>query len=137
DEKTVFDFREALQRALALIDLQTRAHGLEVRRQIPAQPVMVHGHLNLLSQALANLLQDSIQSLRQNPLKFPPHIEIMAFENGNQIEVQVLDNGLGQEAPRISIPLAQQIVMDHQGQFELSQPSKGLRLVRMSLPTVQ
>lgn len=138
DDLTVFDFREALQRALSLIDLQTRAHGLEVRRRIPEQPVPVYGHLNLLSQAIANLLQDSVQSVRQNAAKVPPHIEIIAWPENGQLEVQVLDNGPGQEVtPRISIPLAQQIVMDHRGQFEVSQPSKGLRLVRFTLPLHQ
>lgn len=137
DEKVNFDLREAVQRALRLIDLQTRVHGIDVRRQIPTKPLFVHGQLNLLSQAFANLLQDSVQSVRQNPGKVPPHIEVIVLETASSIEVQVLDNGPGQDsAPRISIPLAQQIVMDHQGNFEVAHPSKGLRLVRLSLPKI-
>lgn len=135
EEMAIFDLREALNRALSLIDLQTRAHGLDVRRQIPGTPMLVHGHMNLISQAIANLLQDSVQSVRQNSPKVPPHIEVIAMDNKDSVELRVLDNGLGQDvAPRISIPLAQQIVMDHKGQFEVTQPSKGLRLVRLTLP---
>ncbi|PWU14648.1 MAG: hypothetical protein C5B49_12780 [Bdellovibrio sp.] len=146
DERQTFDFRQAVQRALSLIDLQTRAHGIQVRRQIPDHPLMITGHLNLLSQALANLLQDSLLSVRQAFHRPEAHIEVIVIDYPDFIETQVLDNGLGAEnSPRISIPLAQRIVLDHQGRFEVStsrvgggdprsKVNKVLRLVKIILP---
>lgn len=134
DEKKDFDLRDAVQRALAILDLQTRAQGFEARRSIPDRPQIVHGNPNLVSQALTNLMQNAVQNLAQGPSKNQPQIEVLMNDLGGQVEIRILDNGPGAgAAPTLSLPLAQQIFLDHDAHLEILLPGRGLRLVKVTL----
>ncbi|MBX3016607.1 MAG: HAMP domain-containing histidine kinase [Bdellovibrionaceae bacterium] len=138
EEKKNFDLREALQRALAILDLQTRSQGFEARRSIPAVAQMVKGNPNLLSQALTNLMQNAVQNLTQGPSKNQPQIEILMNDLGAQVEIRILDNGPGAgAAPTLSLPLAQQIFLDHDANLEILLPGRGLRLVKVTMPKIE
>lgn len=135
DEKKNFDLREALLRALSILDLQTRAQGFEARRVIPVAPQMVFGNPNLISQALTNLLQNAVQNIDPSSMKTQPQVEVMMNDLGEMVEVSILDNGSSpSSAPTLSLPLAQQIFLDHDAQLEIHSPGRGLRLVKVSLP---
>lgn len=147
DEKKEFDLREALLRALSILDLQTRSQGFEARRQLPSTPQMVYGNPNLISQALTNLLQNAVHHMNTNPHKVTPQIEVVMNDMKDSVEVRILDNGVSAPipsttntgtspgaAPTLSLPLAQQIFLDHDAQLEILLPGKGLRLVKVTLP---
>jgi two-component system NtrC family sensor kinase len=135
DEKKIFDLREALQRALSILDLQTRSQGFEARRAIPETPQWVLGNQNLISQALTNLMQNAVQNMAQSSSKNQPQIEVLLNDLGSSVEVRILDNGpAAGAAPTLSLPLAQQIFLDHDAQLEILLPGRGLRLVKVTLP---
>lgn len=142
DEKKDFDLREALQRALSILDLQTRSQGFEARRMIPDTPQIVHGNPNLISQALTNLFQNAVQNMNAGPVKNQPQIEVLMNDLKDHVEIRILDNGTASgpvsgAAPTLSLPLAQQIFLDHDAQLEILLPGRGLRLVKVTLPKSQ
>lgn len=131
----IVDLREPLQTALNLVELQTRSQGITVRSRIPPTPLYIQGNANLLSQAFTNVLQNALESVKQLSTKSSALIEIIVLDVESWYEVQILDNGPGQElAPSLTIPLAQQILIDHQAELEIFQPSKGLRSVKILIP---
>lgn len=135
DTQQIVDLREPIQTALGLVELQTRSQGITVRNRIPNRPLNIQGNMNLLSQAFTNVLQNALESVKQLSTKSSALIEIIVLDVESWYEVQILDNGPGQEmAPSLTIPLAQQILIDHQAELEIFQPSKGLRTVKILIP---
>ncbi len=135
ENQAIVDLREPLSTALALVELQTRSQGIQVRSRIPNIPLKIQGNANLLSQAFTNVLQNALESVKSLSTKSSALIEIIVHDVESWYEVQILDNGPGQElAPSLTIPLAQQILIDHQAELEIFQPSKGLRTVKILIP---
>ena len=135
DTQISLDLREPLQTALSLIELQTRSQGIAVRSHIPDRVLKIQGNSNLLSQAFTNVLQNALESVKNLSSKSSALIEINVHDVESWYEIQILDNGPGQElTPSLTIPLAQQILIDHQSELEISQPSKGLRTVKILIP---
>lgn len=135
DQQAIVDLREPLQTSLGLIELQTRSQGITVRSRIPNQTLKIQGNTNLLSQAFTNVLQNALESVKNLSTKSSALIEIFVRDVESWYEIQILDNGPGQEmAPSLTIPLAQQILIDHQAELEIFQPSKGLRSVKILIP---
>lgn len=135
ETQQLVDLREPLQTALNLVELQTRSQGITVRSRIPQKPLHIQGNTNLLSQAFTNVLQNALESVKQLSTKSSALIEIIVLDVESWYEVQILDNGPGQElAPSLTIPLAQQILIDHQAELEIFKPSKGLRSVKILIP---
>lgn len=136
EEKKTFDLRDSVQRALSILDLQTRSQGFEARRQMPSEPQMIYGNPNLITQALTNLLQNAVQTMVGNS-KSQPQIEVLVNDLKDQVEIRILDNSptaASGGAPTVSLPLAQQIFIDHDAHFEVLQPGRGLRLMKVTLP---
>jgi two-component system NtrC family sensor kinase len=129
------DLRDPINTALGLVELQTRSQGITVRSRIPKTALIIQGNANLLSQAFTNVLQNALESVKNLSTKSSALIEIIVHDVESWYEVQILDNGPGQElAPSLTIPLAQQILIDHQAELEIFQPRKGLRTVKILIP---
>lgn len=154
----LMDVREAIERAVKLTELQTRSKGLRLETKLGEQPVMVKGEVNALSQALCNLLQNSIDALierRQQDAAFPGVIHISLTSVNNSATITVQDNGLGirpEHENQVFTPLfttkdsetnaglgltvAYSIVRDHGGQLEIiSQTGSGATAI-LTLPTL-
>ncbi len=132
------DLKDVIERAIKIVELQTKSLGIEVRVVAPAVSFPFRGHLNLLSQAIRNLLQASIDALLEhlkNQKGFQGQIELRLVSKDNQFELQILDNGLGAEfSTSLSLSVAGQIIRNLGGQLEFSSQSRPFRMAKVTLP---
>lgn len=137
DEERVLDLSEVVQRAVKIVELQTKSIGIELKTFLPSEPCPFKGHLNLLSQALRNLLQASIETLIERTKSqkgFQALIELRIEIKGPDYIFSILDNGLGSEtAPSLNLSVAGQIIHDYGGQLEFMSQAKPFRLIKFSL----
>ncbi len=138
DEETDLDLREVLQRAAKIVELQTKSRGIEVKLTLPNEAAPFRGHINLLSQAVRNLLQASIDSLiekSQSQRGFQGLIELRLDVKESEYSCRILDNGLaGESAPSLGLSVAGQIIHDYGGHLEISSRAQPFRLAQMTLP---
>jgi two-component system, NtrC family, sensor kinase len=146
-EFAVIDLWDVIRRAAKLIALQSKSMGIAVEFN-PGEPLFIHGAVNALSQALCNLLQNSIdaiaEKLKQDPL-YPGRIQLAVESKEGQRILSVVDNGTGirlenlsqifnprfstRESPQragMGLTTAFTIVSEHHGTLEiLSQTGAG------------
>jgi len=138
DEEVELDLRDVLHRAAKIVELQTKSRGIEVKLTLPPEAAPFRGHLNLLSQAVRNLLHASIDSLiekSQIQKGFQGLIELRMDIKENDYSFSVLDNGLGTEAaPSLGLSVAGQIIHDYGGHLEFSSRGQPFRLAQFTLP---
>lgn len=152
------DAWDVVRRAIKLIELQSKSMGIEIET-VPSPSTMkteVRGSLNALTQAVCNILQNSIDAvaerMKQEPL-FPGKIRIRVDAQGDLLQLRISDNGTGikpEVQTQIFNPLfttrdpglyggmglttAFTIVTDHHGSVEiLSQTGSGTTAI-VSLP---
>jgi two-component system, NtrC family, sensor kinase len=94
---TEIDIWEVLEKSAKLIELQSKSKGIQIEIQRGA-PLMVRASANALSQALCNILQNSIDAigdrLKTDPL-FPGKVSITLEEGENRHVLKLTDNGSG------------------------------------------
>jgi nitrogen-specific signal transduction histidine kinase len=131
------DLREVVDRALKIIELQSRSMGVEIKIKQPTTPVLIEGYFNHLSQAVQNVLYSSLQSISEmnQPTRSHALIEIQLIESTDLVFMKILDNGPGAENPvGLGVSLSEQILHEHGGKLEFSQDSKPFRMAKISLP---
>lgn len=133
------DLREILEKTLKIVDLQTKSRGISVKIHTPSRPLFVQAISNLLTQALKNILQNSIDSLVEKVLSqrgFQAQIDVHLIDNEQDAyEIHILDNGLGLDhRTNINMSVAQQILHDHKATLEFSTQSKQLAMAKISFP---
>jgi two-component system, NtrC family, sensor kinase len=152
------DLREIIEQALKITELQTRAMGISVKENLPAEAAEIRGQFNALAQALRNFLQNAQEAIAhrmRSQDRTPGLIEVslQAFENKYEIEIK--DNGIGFGAevgdliydpmyttkdpvnnPGLGLTVAQQIVRDHGGSLHISSTKGAGTLAKISLPKV-
>lgn len=125
DQEGDCSLKEVCTRALKIVELQTKSQGMNVRLHFPSEEVEVLGHLNLLAQALKNLLQNSIDRInekirQQKGYKGQIDVEISAGPGFAHIFIK--DNGVPEKNPSLPIglgvPVASQILRDHEADLE-------------------
>ncbi|MFN7454566.1 MAG: histidine kinase dimerization/phospho-acceptor domain-containing protein [Pseudobdellovibrionaceae bacterium] len=138
DEEVELDLKDVLLRALKIVELQTKSRGIEVKLNWQSGPRNFIAHMNLLSQALRNLLQQSIDSLMQkmkDHKSFKPVIEIYLESSEKDYEISILDNGLGLDSlPSLNFSIASQIIHDYGGTLEVSSHPQKMRRAKITLP---
>lgn len=94
---TEIDLYDVIERSVKLIELQSKSRGITIEMPV-REPVMIRGSQNALSQALCNLLQNSIDAieerLKDEPL-FPGRISIQLALTGDKYQLRLSDNGMG------------------------------------------
>lgn len=146
------DLRDAVERAVKLVELQSRSKGIQLQVSGRDQEARINGELNSLSQALCNLLQNSIDAVverMQVEEGFSGAIRIELAHEQGQYRVSVSDNGLGirpEHESQVFTPLfttkdsetnaglgltvAYSIIRDHAGELEIiSQAGSGTTAV--------
>lgn len=138
DEIKDISLREVCSRAMKIVELQTKSMGIKVTLQSTGE-VFVRGHLNLLSQALKNVLQRSIDSIAEKTRTsgaFAAHIHIELKENSADPEIWVSDNGTVHKnshlAVGLALPVATQILRDHAASLDTSASVSGENLAKIS-----
>lgn len=88
---------DVVERSVKLIELQSKSRGIMIEMPVK-EPVLIRGSQNALSQALCNLLQNSIDAiadrLKDEPL-FPGRISIQLSLTGDKYQLRLSDNGTG------------------------------------------
>ncbi|MDG0815319.1 histidine kinase dimerization/phospho-acceptor domain-containing protein [Bdellovibrio svalbardensis] len=133
DQEGDVSLKEVCTRAFKIVELQTKSQGIDVKlhwsTSKPGDDILVLGHLNLLAQALKNLLQNSIDRIndrirQQKGFKGFINIEISSPNNLQPEIAQILvkDNGTPEKNPSLPIglgvPVATQILRDHEADLE-------------------
>lgn len=160
DEITDVKLKDVVDRAVKIVELQTKSIGIEVRVQDHSQNFKLRGHLNLLAQGLKNIFQNSIDSIaerieKEGPCKGIIEIHINA-SSGAQFEILVLDNGLGIDPkiidkvtqplfttknpnfhPGLGLAVSSQIFADIGAKVEMSSQLKQLTRVRISNSSIE
>ncbi|WP_413568837.1 histidine kinase dimerization/phospho-acceptor domain-containing protein [Bdellovibrio sp. HCB117] len=134
--------KEACLRALKIVELQTKSQGIEVKLHFPGEDILVRGHLNLLAQALKNVLQSAIDHVTdrsRNEKGFRPILDIEISSGTELTYILVKDNGTPEKNPSLPIGLglsvASQILRDFEGtlEFSLSQYQENIARIAFSL----
>lgn len=147
DEETWIDLREVLERAMKIVELQSKSRGIDIKiSSAKNENYRFFGHMNLLTQAIRNLLQFSIEALieKQNKMAqtnqtYHGQIEIHLEQKNNDYQIRILDNSLGAETSnpvnlQLSLSIAWQIIHDYHGQLELLEQARPFRQLKISLP---
>ncbi|WP_374027613.1 histidine kinase dimerization/phospho-acceptor domain-containing protein [Bdellovibrio bacteriovorus] len=126
DREGAVSLKEVCLRSLKIVELQTKSQGIEVKLHFPADDIVIRGHLNMLAQALKNILQISIDRvtdrIRHNKnFKALMDIEILMTEAGPEILIH--DNGSPEKSTSMPLGLglsvASQILRDHEAKLEI------------------
>jgi two-component system NtrC family sensor kinase len=102
DDYQKIDVKTVIERSIKLIELQSKSKGIRLNLILPDGPanknLPVHGSLNNLSQAICNLLQNSIDSIsdrmKVDPL-YAGAIAIKVESQDSMYRIHVTDNGIG------------------------------------------
>ena len=157
DNMTDFDAAEIVRGVCELYEPLAEEKGLTLRIDAP-DPAPVKGNRELLSQALANLIDNAIKYARpagDKDAKQPPaHVVLSAQQAGDRVLLIVADNGLGiPEADRsrvverfvrldqsalepgsgLGLSLAAAVARLHGGELTLEDNKPGLKVI-ISLP---
>jgi len=150
------ELKDICAKAVKLIELQTKSKGIHIETKIGAGPHSVSASENALTQAVCNVLQNSIDAISERiavePL-YPGRINMEMSTDDNNVYLRISDNGTGirpEVQTRIFNPLfttrdpglfsgmglttAFTIVSEHHGSLEiLSQTGSGTTAI-IALP---
>lgn len=140
DKKIPTDLKEILQKAIAIIDLKARPHGIHIKVKSPSDPLIVIGHPSQLIQAFQNILQSALSSVLEKltltgrAQSYRPLIEVDLQIHENEFLISILDNGRGPDStPSLEIPIASQILIEHGATLEILAPPQGLRMAKITV----
>lgn len=140
DEITDLDLRDVIKRAYKIMELQIKSQAIDVTLELPNQVCSTRGHLNLLSQAIKNILQnsyDSILTRRKNATPdYKGQLTVQLEVTSDKYLIVVKNNGVPyeKEGAGLGIPVASQIVEDHGGKLEISSSTNHGTLAKISFP---
>ena len=146
EEWSRFKLMDVLQRALRIVELQSRSMGVEIKINHPSSEIYVEGYFGHLSQSVQNILQFSLQNISeasQAVKNFKGLIEIQLHESDTSAQIKILDNSpvlpITQEPQTdktnsLGLSLAKQILHDHRGNLHLEQDSRPFRVAIITLP---
>lgn len=148
------DVNGLIRRAVALVEILAKSRDQIIELELPDKPIPVGCQPSVLTQAFLNILSNSV---KYTPVGGKLSISIVSGKNFNEIRFQ--DNGIGmseegirlamlpfhrveqssdlaQEGTGIGLPIALDIVKEHNGTLEIeSEPGKGT-IVKVRLPAI-
>jgi signal transduction histidine kinase len=84
------DFRRLLDDVALLAAPDANQHGVEIKRDFPAEALPVHADLDLMKQALLNVVLNGVQAMPDGgPLT------LAAYRDGNVVVAEIRDHGVG------------------------------------------
>ncbi|MCB0365201.1 MAG: ATP-binding protein [Bdellovibrionaceae bacterium] len=147
-DSQTFDLGDVITQAVRIMELQTRSQGITLKAQIPEESCQIKGQPSHLSQALRNLLQNSIDAVTEKMIQdpgYPGCIDVRLIAERNSYQINIDDNGPGIPSkdqqkifnplystkstghnPGLGLTVAFTIISDHGGVLEISsQPGTG------------
>lgn len=140
DEIADLDLRDVVKRAYKIVELQIKSQAIDVILDLPDHNFPTRGHLNLLSQAIKNILQSGFDAIlirrRKGNEAFNGKLEVRLQQTADRYLISVKNNGENyeKESAGLGIPVASQIVEDHGGTLEISSSTKHENLAKISFP---
>lgn len=84
------DFRRLLDDVVLLASPDAERHGVTIQRDLPAEPLLIKADLDLMKQALLNVVLNGVQAMSHGgPLT------ISARQDGNMVIAEICDRGIG------------------------------------------
>jgi signal transduction histidine kinase len=84
------DLRRLLEEVVVLASPDAAQHNVEIRRRLPGEPLLVNADLDLMKQALLNVVLNGVQAMPEGgPLIISAHRE------GNGVIAEITDRGIG------------------------------------------
>lgn len=127
DREGAVSLKEVCMRSLKIVELQTKSQGIEVKLHFPAGDVVIRGHLNMLAQALKNILQVSIDRVNERIRQSKDFHAVMDIEitlTNDIPKILIHDNGSPEKSTSMPLGLglsvASQILRDHDAKIEVS-----------------
>jgi two-component system, NtrC family, sensor kinase len=140
-----------------IMELQTRSMGIRVNKHIQDRNTLVFVGKNEFIQVLVNILQNSCEAIAERieqGVRFPPgEITIKTFLKGQDLGLEIIDNGTGIHQDQISkvftpffttknktknaglgLSVSYQIVKELQGSIEISSLGKQNTTVVITVP---
>lgn len=102
---------EVVDQAAALIEPRCRHAGIALLRQPPTDSPRVAGDAGQLGQVLINLLGNALDAAGSPEAGYPPAVEVRLGREGDQVCLDVLDNGPG-PGPEVTGRLFEPFVTD-------------------------
>jgi two-component system, NtrC family, sensor kinase len=145
DSKQDVDLKEVIRKAVQILELQSRSMGVKLEIELPKDSAIIHGNMNLLSHALMNLLQTSVdgvlKQMREN-ISYSGVIRIRLHATKENYTIEINDNRPGlrpaEAAPVASFGLRQtvaaQIISELGGTLEISSGTTTDDSARIALP---
>lgn len=139
DQEGDVSLKEVCVRALKIVELQTKSQGIDVKLHFPGDEILVRGHFNLLAQALKNILQNSIEHMKEKIRQqkgFRAVLDIEISSDQKTAYIFIKDNGILEKNASspigLSVPVASQILRDHEASLELSAQGDTANLAKIS-----
>ena len=132
------------------IDLFTSDDVSYIYERDDTEPLMILGDAGLLRQAITNLLQNAIDSLREHNVA-TPQIYISLDHSDGEVSVEIRDNGPGfpdmnlddllepyvttrDKGTGLGLAIVSKIVQDHSGLLALKNDDQGGAVVVLTFP---
>lgn len=144
--------RDIINKALRILQVKTKPMGLAIVTTFKSDQDQILGKANPLTQAIVNVIQNSIESIeeKRKTESFNPAIEIVVSQEGEFVFVDIYDNGLGLTPDQqlkaftpffttknpdihrgLGLTIAYQIMSEHSGNIDISQVSQEKTRVRI------
>jgi signal transduction histidine kinase len=174
DQIVIADLIDILTRATKIIEIKSKSKGVQIELHLPKESgplgqldqlgsLKIKGHINLLTQAFQNILQNSIESIEvrldvnkkvNKKEKYLGKIILSVLnENSNFYTVKMNDNGVGISPsiierirdplfttkdqnfnPGLGLTIADRIIQDHDGSLEIESVEGESTTVSIHLP---
>ena len=94
EEFVPLDMRQTMHAVVALLEYHFRSQGVQMRMDLPADPVMILGSASMLHQVWLNLLKNAMEAVLETPTR-QGEIAIRVVRRPREIVVTVTDDGIG------------------------------------------
>lgn len=146
-QKRLVDVNEILEEALDSLSSRLKAKNVEVTKHFSLKKKKISADGDLIREAFFNILDNAVAAVSDSgaitvytSLKRDSEIEVLFKDNGSGMNEEELNDifipfaGSGMGGMGLGLPIAQQIIKDHQGLLEVeSAPGKGTS-VKVILP---
>lgn len=143
----ISDLREILEKTLVLLSPQAHHLGVEIRKELPKNPLFLRVDSEQMKQAFMNIGVNALEAMPNGGI-----LKVKLWENGKgKAIIQFSDTGKGipkeilgrifdpffttkERGTGLGLPIAQRIISEHRGEIEVETGEKGGTTFTIRLP---